>query len=180
LGTIDAPSPPAPCDFARFYRGAMDGTKLSIVLRRSGGSLRGASAYDGGFGELELTGEVGADNRFQLHERKEGKEIATLEGTCAADSGLLTGKWKQGAVERAFSLRPREASGVGLVERRRKLGKAGDTMPVCDLEIVSPAVFGLGDDPRTARINGFLRMGFGASEAEIEARVKQCPPGGDS
>ncbi len=53
---------------------------------------------------------------------------------------------------------------------------AGDS---CQWNVRSPAVFGLGDAERTARINGLLKVRFpGANEEEMERKVTRCAPGG--
>jgi hypothetical protein len=179
-GTLDADGPKAPCDFARSYRGKIGEDSLSVVLSKASTKLQGFSAYDTGFGDIELSGAVQADGTFTLAERKDGKDTAALRGRCASETGILTGTWTQGSVTRPFTWSPREAGGTPLAQRARKIERKGKGSE-CNWNVRSPAVFGLGDADRTGRINAFLKVRFpGANEEEMERKVTQCPPGADN
>jgi hypothetical protein len=179
-GTIDSDGPPAPCDFARAYRGKVGEDAVSIVLSRTGATLRGFSAYDAGFGDIEISGAVQPDGSLTLTERKDGKDTAVLHGTCASGTGVITGSWVQGTVNRPFRWSPREAGGAAIAQRAKRI-HAGAKDSTCQWDVRSPAVFGLGDAGRTARINGLLKVRFsGANEEEMERKVIRCAPGGDN
>lgn len=177
-GTIDSDGPPAPCDFARTYRGTVGKAPCSVTLSRKGSKVRGSVAYDAGFGELELVGAVEADRKLTVTETAKGRAIATLSGVCDPATGAISGSWSGGGEMKALVLKPRDADGVPLVQRRRQFGKPLQDAPSCHWDVRRPAVFGLGDPGRTARINDHLRVRFvGASEVDMERRVKQCDPG---
>ncbi len=95
-GTIDADGPPAPCDFARNYRGQVGQDAVAIALSRAGAKLRGFAVYDAGFGEIELAGTVQPDGTLALTERNDGKDIAVIRGSCASGTGVITGSWIRG------------------------------------------------------------------------------------
>jgi hypothetical protein len=180
-GTLDRDGPPAPCDFARSYRGKIGEEAVSIALSRAGAGLHGFSAYDGGFGDIELSGAAPPDGTLVLAERKDGKDTASLRGRCASDTGVITGTWTLGAVTRPFTWKPREAGGVALSQRARRIPKDAVKESSCQWDVRSPVVFGLGDAERTARINGFLKLRFpGANEEDMEHRVTRCAAGTDN
>ena len=179
-GTVDADGPPAPCDLARSYRGKVGEEALSVVLSRASATLHGSSAYDSGFGEIEISGSAQPDGTLTLAERKDGKDTAVLHGRCASDTGILTGTWTQGSINRPFTLKPREAGGAPLGQRARRIERKAKGSE-CTWDVRSPAVFGLGDAERTARINGLLKVRFpAANDEEMERRVTTCAPGADN
>jgi len=151
----------------------------SVALSRTGPDLTGFAAYDAGFGELDIVGKVESDDELTLTETKAGRTIATLTGACDPTTGTITGTWSGGGKTRAVVLKPREADGVPLVQRVRRFGEANPDAPSCYWDVRSPAVFGLRDEERTARINQVLGVRFaGANEADMERRLEQCNPGG--
>ncbi len=177
-GTIDTDIPTAPCDLDRPYRGEIGKSVVSVILARSGTGLRGATAYDGNTGEIELAGSVGSDGKFTLTERKDKKDLATMKGTCEANTGTLVGTWNQGAVTKEFRLRPRPAGGIGIAQLRKQIGKASEDTPSCTWDVRSPVVFGLGSAEKAGRINAALRLHF-FHEADLEREVLACGPKSD-
>jgi hypothetical protein len=177
-GTIDTDGPSAPCDFSRYYRGRIGDAPCSLALSRTGSKLRGFMAYDAGFGQLDVVGKVESDHKLTLTETKGGRAIATLTGRCDSTTGAITGSWSGGGATKTVVLKPREADGVPLIQHVRRFGEAKQDAPSCNWNVLSPAVFGLRDHGRTARINQLLRVRFaGGDEADMERQVKQCDPG---
>lgn len=178
-GTIDRMPPvTAPCDFARSYRGTIGTSPFSVVLTRKDKKLEGFVAYDSGVGELNLLGTLVDGGKFSFEESKDGKAGGSFEGTCAASTGILSGTWKLGTKSQPFVLKPRPAGATPLAEKRRVIGPPADQEPMCNLDVQSPAVFGLGDAARAGRINAHLKIQFGGlSEAEAEKQVNSCPSG---
>lgn len=180
-GTIDADAPSAPCDFSRNYRGKVGDSPWSVQLNRKDSVLEGVVAYDNGSGELALRGSVRPDGTFTLEESKDGQRGGQIEGRCAADTGILSGSWKQGKTTRNFTLAPRNAKAVGIFERRRVIGKSVEDEPSCHWDVRNPAVFGLGDASRAGLINAQLKLKFRwLDEADAEKRVQTCPRGTDN
>jgi hypothetical protein len=181
-GAIDADAPPAPCDFARLYRGKVGESPCSLALSRVGSKLSGFAAYDAGSGDIEVAGQVEPDGALGLSEVKDGKKLAELRGTCAPDTGVITGRWKRAgaATDTPFTLHPREAGGVPLGEHRRRFGVLIEDTPSCHWDVRSPVVFGQRDAERTRRINAALRVRFtGGDEAGMERLVNNCGKGDD-
>lgn len=180
-GAIDTEASTAPCDFSRNYRGKVGDSPWSVILKRKDASLEGFVAYDNGSGDLTLRGSVRPDGTFALEESKDGQKGGQIEGRCAAETGILSGTWKQGKTTRNFALSPRSAQGVGIFERRRVIGKSAEEEPLCYLDVHNPAVFGLGDAARAGLINSHLKIKFfGLDEAATEQRVQSCPKGTDN
>lgn len=181
-GTVDRMvSQTAPCDFARSYRGTIGTSPFSIVLTRKGKNLEGFVAYDSGVGELELRGTVADDGNVSFDESKDGKAGGHFEGTCAAATGILSGTWKLGAKSQPFVLKPRPAGATPMAERRRVIGPPADQEPMCNWDVRSPVVFGLGDAAKTGRINAHLKINFGGlNEAEAERLVVACAGGSEN
>ncbi len=180
-GTIDSDGPPAPCDFSRHYRGTVGKSPWSVNLSRNGSSLQGLAAYDAGVGEIALRGTVRPDESITLEESKDGQSGGRIEGQCAKESGIISGTWKQGAHSKPFVLKPRSPTGVAIFERRRRIGPPEEESPSCEWDVRSPAVFGIGDAERAARVNAHLQVHFGGlDETDAERRVTRCQPGADN
>jgi hypothetical protein len=173
-GSIDTDIPPAPCDLSRPYRGEIGKKTVSVILARSGDALRGATAYDGNTGEIELVGTA-AEGKFTLTERKDRKDLATMRGSCEAATGILAGTWNQGTTTLEFRLRPRAAGGVGIAQRVKQIGTPSEEQTSCTWKVRSPVVFGLGNAERTARINTALRIQF-PNETDMERQILACGP----
>ncbi|MEO7329322.1 MAG: hypothetical protein ABI193_12130, partial [Minicystis sp.] len=66
---LDETTEKAPCDFTRAYRGAIGGTKVSLVIHpgaTGGSALVGQSHYDREGDGIELTRTRTGDTHFQL------------------------------------------------------------------------------------------------------------------
>ena len=175
-GTIDADTPPAPCDYSRNYRGTVGKSPWSVILSRKGSALEGHVAYDAGGGELDVRGTVRPDGTITFEESKDGKTGGQIEGQCAPDTGIISGTWKLGPKSQPFVLKPRGAKGTPLFERRRVIGAPQEEDSWCYWDVRNPLVFGLGDAERSARINAHLRIKFHfLNEAEAERIVTKCP-----
>ena len=176
--TTEMAAPPAS---PRYGRWKSHGAAISVVLSLSGSTLTGFSAYDTGSGELALTGSLAAGGRIQLSERSGGKEVSTLAGSCAPDTGAISGTMTMAGGSRRqakpFVLWPGVARGTPLVQRIQRFGEIVEDAPSCSWDVRSPAVFGLGDAARAARINALVRVRFpGSDEAAMVRDVKSCPP----
>lgn len=83
-------------------KGAINGNRIEMTMRRSGDTLTGSYYYikSGSANSLKLSGKIGADNKFTLQETNAGgKMTGTFDGYWTAephDVGVsLNGDWKK-------------------------------------------------------------------------------------
>lgn len=126
---LDVDTGPAPCDFARTYRGAVDRTPLTLLLAvPAPDQLGGLVHYDKPGPPLTLTGARRGPLDFTLQERGGGR----FEGRCD-DKGALRGTYTLGGRARAFVVHPRPADWPPL-HRIARTASAEPRHPSCARE----------------------------------------------
>jgi hypothetical protein len=136
---LDGDWGPAPCDFARLYRGRVGEASVSVLLRRPderSDVVTGRAHYDRTLG-LAIDGKVDPKTgTFSLRETPGG----TFEGRCDPATGALVGHHRLAGRKLPFSLEPRPAAWPGLHQLERTTermpdpevcrGRASRTRPV--------------------------------------------------